>query len=214
MPGFPDRRPPRVILVTDSARLVPEGTESDRAAALERQARAAFAAGVDAVQLREPGFGGATLYALARAIAGAGRLIVTDRADIALAAGAAGVHVRGDGPAPARVRALIGPRMSLSRAVHTVEEAARYGADDALDWLLAGTAFASDSKPGRAPLGVEGLAAITRAAARPVVAIGGITEAHCEAVRAAGAAGIAAIGLFLCDFRAEHVDRLRERSLE
>lgn len=184
---------------------------AERAAAVERQARAAFAAGVDAVQLRESAFDGATLYALARAIAGVGRLIVTDRADIALAAGASGVHLRGDGPDPARVRALVGAKLSVSRAVHTLDEAVRFGADAALDWIVAGTVFASVSKPGRAPLREAGLSAIAGASARPVIAIGGITAANAGAARAAGAAGIAAIGLFLADFGPEHVDTLRER---
>lgn len=183
----------------------------ERAAAVERQARHAFASGVDAVQLREAGFDGATLHAVASAIAPIGRLIITERADIALASGAAGVHLRGDGADPARVRALVGEALSVSRAVHTVEEAARFGADPALDWLVAGTVFASVSKPDRPPLGEAGLAAIAGASARPVVAIGGITAANAGAARAAGAAGIAAIGLFLADFRAEHVDLLRAR---
>ena len=211
MPGFPDRLPPRVILVTDSARLVPGGSLADRAAALERQARAAFAAGVDAVQLREPQFDGATLSALARALAAMGRVIVTDRADIALSAGAAGVHLRGDGPPSAHVRRLIGPSMSLSRAVHSPEEAARAGADEVLDWIVAGTAFASISKPGRAPLGHAGLAAIVEAAGMPVVAIGGIGGATAAAAWEAGVSGIAGIGVFLGDFGPEHVDRLRAR---
>lgn len=214
MPGFPDRRPPRILLVTDSARLVPGGTASERAAALVRQARAAFAAGVDAVQLREPAFDAARLYALVRELSGAGRVIVTDRADIAMDAGASGVHLRGDGPAPARVRALIGRGMTLSRAVHTVEEAARTGADETLDWIVAGAVFPSASKPGGAPLGADRLSAIVAASARPVVAIGGIHEGNAGAVWEAGAAGIAAIGVFLGDLLAEHVDRLRDRSLE
>lgn len=209
MPGSPDRRPPRILLVTDSARLVPGGTRADRAAALERQARAAFAAGVDAVQLREPQLDAATLYALARALAGAGRVIITDRADVAVAAGASGLHLRGDGPPPARVRDLIGPSMTLSRAVHTEDEAARARREGGLDWVVAGTAFASESKPGRAPLGAQGLAAIVAAAGMPVVAIGGIGPATAAAAWAAGVSGIAAIGVFLADFGPEHVDRLR-----
>ena len=190
---------------------MPGGTAADRAAALERQARAAFAAGVDAVQLREPAFDGATLHALARALSGAGRVIVTDRADIAIASGAAGVHLRADGPPPSRVRGLIGASMSLSRAVHTPEEAARAGEDGSLDWIVAGTAFASVSKPGRAPLWEAGLAAIVKASVVPVVAIGGIDEASASRAWASGVSGIAGIGVFLGDFGPEHVDRLRDR---
>lgn len=205
---------PRVLLVTDSRRLVPGGSISDRITALERQARDAFAAGVDAVQIREPDLEGGALLALARAIAALGRAIVTDRVDVAIAAGAAGVHLKGSGPESARVRALLPVPMTLSRAVHDVEEAARAGRDGSLDWLVAGTVFETVSKPGRSLLGPGGLRTLAHASALPVVAIGGITPENAAAARAAGAAGVAAIGLFLGRVRTEYVDRLRERSLE
>ena len=214
MPTFPELRVPRTLLVTDSRRLVPDGSPQQRIAALERQAREAFAAGVDAIQLREPSFTGADLLTAARALAPLGPLIVNDRADIALASGASGVHLRADGPEPRRVRALVGPSLTLSRAVHSAAEAAAWPADGPVDWVIAGTVFETASKPGRAPIGAGGLAAIVRASAVPVVAIGGITAANSLAVFDAGAAGIAAIALFLPLIRAEHVDRLRDRSLE
>lgn len=213
-PGLPSRRPPRVLLVTDSRRLVPRGSVSDRITALERQARDAFAAGVDAVQIREPDLEGGALLALVRAIAALGRVIVTERADVAIAAGAAGVHLKGPGPEPARVRAILPAPMTLSRAVHDVEEAARAGGDPSLDWLVAGTVFETVSKPGRSPLGPAGLRTLARASGLPVVAIGGITLENAAEARAAGAAGVAAIGLFLGRIPTEYVDRLRERSLE
>src|SRR5688572_19234077 len=123
MPAPMSADAPRVLLITDSLRLVPGGSIADRLRAIERQAREAFAAGVDAVQLRERDLDGGALFAAARAVAALGRTIVTDRADVAIAAGAAGVHLRGDGPAPARVRALLPPHMTLSRAVHDAAEA-------------------------------------------------------------------------------------------
>jgi len=214
MSPSPDRRVPRVLLVTDSRRLVPGGTPAARIDALVRQAREAFAAGVDAIHLREPDVDAASLLAAACAMAPLGRLIVGERADVALAAGAAGVHLRGDGPPAARVRALIGDAMTLSRAVHAEREARQWGSDGALDWLVAGTAFETASKPGRAIIGIAGLAAMARASRLPVVAIGGITDGNAPAVRAAGARGVAGIGLFLQPIRRDYVDRLRERSLE
>ena len=213
MPSSPERVP-RLILVTDSRRLAPDGSAVQRADALERQAREAFAAGVDAIQLREPSFSGAELLAVASALAALGPLIVSDRADIAVASGASGVHLRADGPDAVRVRALIGGRLTLSRAVHSIAEAEAAGVDAALDWIVAGTVFETVSKPGRVPLGIPGFGAIVRASTVPVVAIGGITAGNGPAIVAEGAAGIAAIGLFLAPIRAEHVDRLRERSLE
>ena len=205
---------PRVLLITDSLRLVPGGSIAARIEALERQARDAFAAGVDAVQIRERDLDGGALFDLARALAALGRTIVTERADVAMAAGAAGVHLRADGPAPARVRALLPPSMSLSRAVHDPDEAARFGGDHALDWLVAGTAFETASKPGRAPLGACGVGTLARASGRPVVAVGGITPSSARELRGAGVAGVAAIGIFLGRITAENVDRLREASLE
>jgi thiamine-phosphate diphosphorylase len=206
--------PPRVILVTDGRRLVPGATAAERVRALESQARAAFAAGVDAVQIRESDLDGGALFELTRAIAALGRTIVTDRVDVALAAGAWGVHLRGDGPEPARVRALLRRGMTLSRAVHDKDEAEVFGAHPSLDWLLAGTAFATPSKPGRAPLEAEGVRTIARASRLPVIAIGGITPSNAARIRAAGAAGVAAIGIFLGPILTEHVDRLRDASLE
>ena len=67
-----------------------------------------------------------------------------------------------------------------------------------VDYLVSGTVFATRSKPGVAPLGAAGLSAlVTAAAGVPVLAIGGITPDRMTTVQRAGAAGIAAIGLFL-----------------
>lgn len=207
-------RAPGVLLVTDSRRLVPGAPAAERIAALARQARRAFAAGVDAIQVREDDLDGGPLFDLVAAIAPHGRVIVTDRADVAVAAGAAGVHLKSDGPDPERVRALLAPSMTLSRAVHSAEEAAAFGASSSLDWLLAGTVFETVSKPGRPALGASGLRTLARASRRPVVAIGGITPASAPAAYAAGARGVAAIGAFLAEISREYVDSLRDRSLE
>jgi len=68
----------------------------------------------------------------------------------------------------------------------------------AADYLIAGTVFASASKPAdTALLGIDGLRAIAAAVARPVLAIGGVTADRFDDVAAAGAAGVAGIGLFL-----------------
>jgi thiamine-phosphate diphosphorylase len=200
---------PRVVLVTAGHRLTPGAPVAARLRALERQARDAFAAGVDAVQIREDDLEGGALLELTLAIGALGRAIVTDRVDVAVAAGASGVHLKRTGPDAARVRAILPGRMTLSRAVHTAGEAARAG--EALDWLLAGTAFASASKPGRAPLGVEGVRRLAQASRLPVVAVGGVTADNACALVEAGAAGVAGIGLFLASITAEHVDRLRPR---
>jgi len=210
-PGLQPRHVPRVLLVTAGHRLAPGVSIAERIARLARQARDAFAAGVDAVQIREEDLDGGALLDLTSAIAALGRVIVTDRADVAVAAGASGVHLKSAGPAPERVRAILPADMTLSRAVHGVEDASSAGRGGALDWVLAGTAFASVSKPGRAPLGVAGLRAIVQASRVPVVAIGGVTPANARELLGTGAAGVAGIGLFLAGITPEHVDRLRPR---
>jgi thiamine-phosphate diphosphorylase len=201
---------PRVVLVTDSRRLVPQANVAERMRAIKAQAREAFAAGVDAVQIRESDFDGRALLELACAVAALGPAIVTDRLDVALAANASGLHLRADGVEPRRARVLLPPGMTLSRAVHDANEAATYGADAALDWLVAGPAFETHSKPGRAPLGLPVLREIARASRLPVLAIGGVTPSNVRDVQAAGAAGVAGIGTFLPPIRREHVDRLRD----
>src|SRR5439155_9865593 len=124
------------------------------------------------------------------------RVIVNDRLDVAIACGADGVHLRGDSIAVAAVRRVAPRGFIVGRSVHAVEEAlAAAGAD----YLIAGTVFPSASKPRAALLGCDGLAAIARSVDVPVLAIGGITESRVDAVVQAGAAGCAAIGLFIRD---------------
>ena len=192
----------KVILVTDSRRFGAASLPA-RIDALIDQARRAFDAGVDAVQIREADLDARTLFEITRAIASLGPALVTARADVAIAAGAAGVHLKSDGPPPARVRAILPPHMTLSRAVHSVREAERWGHDGSLDWIVAGTVFDTPSKPGRATLGADGLAAIVAASGVPVIAIGGITPVTAARARMAGAAGVAAVSPFLGVFSAE-----------
>ena len=85
----------------------------------------------------------------------------------------------------------------IGRSVHSVDEAVIAAGEGAVDYLIAGTVFPSASKPGEARLlGTVGLAAIVRAAAVPVLAIGGIDLDAVGAVAATGARGFAAIGFF------------------
>ena len=169
-------------------------------------ARAAVAAraGVDVIQVRERDLEDAALLALVREIvrvtAGtAARVIVNDRADLAVLAGAAGVHLRGDSlPAP-RVRAVSPPRFVVGRSVHSLAEIDAAVAAGGCDYLMFGTVFPSAGKPAGHP--VAGLDALRQACIRsplPVIAIGGVDEASAPLVREAGAAGFAAVGLFTC----------------
>jgi thiamine-phosphate diphosphorylase len=171
---------------------------------LVRQVSEAASAGVDLVQIREPNLEPRHLYRLVeRCLAAAAgrrtRILVNDRADVALTAGAHGVHLRADSYAADRVRAIAPSGFIVGRSVHAQDEAAAAIAGGALDYIIFGTVFASASKPpGHRAAGIQGLAAAV-AAARPlpVLAIGGVSTRSAPAIRATGAAGLAAVGLFL-----------------
>ena len=125
-------------------------------------------------------------------------LIVNDRLDVALAAGADGVHLgQDDLPLGAAIAALGPRRAALVIGISThdlaqVDAAVAGGAD----YLGFGPVFATATKANPDPVvGVEGLrSACTRARGVPVVAIGGVTPGHAAALHAAGAAAAAAIG--------------------
>jgi len=171
---------------------------------LVRQVADAAAAGVDLVQIRELILETRELCRLVERCveAAAGlpaRIVVNDRADVALIVGAHGVHLRADSYAADRVRAVAPSGFIVGRSVHDADEAAAVTSGASLDYIVYGTVFASASKtPGHPTTGIEGLAAAV-AAARPVpvLAIGGVSTRSAPAISAAGAAGIAAIGLFL-----------------
>ena len=163
--------------------------------------RAAARAGVQLVHVRQPGWDGGPLLALTRstleAVAGyPTRVIVNDRLDVALAAGAHGVHLRGEScPAP-RVRADAPRGFLIGRSVHSAAEAGDVAAQGGLDYLVFGTTFPTRSKPGRAAARTGTLLAAASAVPLPILAIGGITLDRIPEVARSGAAGICAIGLF------------------
>ena len=122
------------------------------------------------------------------------RILVNERLDVALSAGV-GVHLRDDSVPTDRVRAVTSLGLLVGRSVHTSAAADR--ARNA-DYLVLGTVFPSASKPTvTQPVGLDALARAACRASSPVLAIGGLTLSHVPAVAKAGAAGIAAIGLFL-----------------
>ena len=158
-------------------------------------------AGVHLVQVRERDLEGRALTELvARCVAAVrgtrARIVVNDRVDVAVAAGAHGVHLRADSMAAVRVRTMAPPGFLVGRSVHAHDEALQADASGGLDYLLFGTVFASSSKPGRAPAGTSALAAIAAAVRVPVLAVGGVTPDNLHEVAAAGASGFAAIGMF------------------
>jgi thiamine-phosphate pyrophosphorylase len=190
-----------VHLVTDRTRLAGRaGGRPADASALLAQVEAAVAAGIDVVQVRERDLAARELAAIVTAaVSRSGgsrtRVLVNDRVDVAIACGAAGVHLRGDSLPAARVRSMAPPGFIVGRSVHSVEEAVAEA--PFVDYLIAGTVWATASKPAESPLlGVDGLAAIVRSVAVPVLGIGGVTIARAAPLARAGAAGAAAIALF------------------
>jgi thiamine-phosphate pyrophosphorylase len=202
---FPEQ--PLVCIVTDRRRLVGEAASfEDGRDALVALAEAAASAAVSVIQIRERDLEAAPLAALTAAIVratrgSATRVVVNDRLDVALASGADGVHLRGDSIAPHRARALAPAPFLIGSSVHSAAEARACAAS--ADYLIAGTVFPTPSKPGAARLlSANGLREIVSAVDVPVLAIGGVTIDRIPEVAAAGAAGIAAIGLFASASRA------------
>jgi thiamine-phosphate diphosphorylase len=190
-------RRPAICIVTRGRGAA--GSE-ERGVLLGRLAAAAEA-GATMVQVRERQFDDRQLLRFVEeviaAVRAAGTLVLlNDRSDIALAAGADGVHLKSDGPAVDDVRRLVSPDFMVGRSVHSMPEAESVAAT-ACDYLLFGTIFHSSSKPGDHPTtGVDALAAVCRSVTKPVLAIGGITVDRAAEIAAAGAAGMAAISLF------------------
>jgi len=190
-----------ICLVTDRRRLVAAGAgDLDARSCLLAQARFAAEGGVDLIQVRERDLEAAALAALVSDLLAITRgtptrIIVNDRLDVALAAGADGVHLRADSIAIAAARRLAPAGFLIGRSVHSVEEAAQSG--DA-DYVVAGTVFPTPSKDAsHRLLGIDGLRRLVASTPVPVLAIGGVTAERCDVVAATGVAGVAAIGLFM-----------------
>lgn len=196
---------PSIHLVSSRRRLSPDArTVRDEIVALESLIDEAIDAGVDVVQIRERDLDAGVLVALvgrvvSRAAGAATRVLVNERADVAAAAGAAGVHLPATGMWATRVRS-IDPAWTIGRSIHAGDAPSDRSA---LDYVLFGTVFPSESKTAGEPVaGLDGLREAVRTVDRPVVAIGGITPANAAMCLSAGAAGIAAIGAFLPPGRA------------
>ena len=169
--------------------------------ALIDRVRAAARAGVHLIQVRERDLDGGPLARLTErcveAVLGTrARVLVNDRLDVALAAGAHGVHLRGDSMDASRVRGIAPAGFLIGRSVHSVDEVVRIGANGSLDYLIFGTVFETVSKPAGAAAGLDQLAAVSTATTLPVLAVGGMSPARAAAVARAGAVGLAAISLF------------------
>jgi thiamine-phosphate pyrophosphorylase len=185
-----ERRLPRLHAVTDHAVLARPDFPA--------HARAVLAAGGPdlALHLRGPRTGGRPLFGLAEALVSAARdsgalLVVNDRVDVALAAGADGVQLGRRSMRAEDARGLVGDDRLVGVSVGAADEARAARAAGA-DFLLAGNVYATPTHPGRGGIGLDRLSEMASLGV-PAVAIGGVTPERVAEVRAAGARGVAAI---------------------
>ncbi|HEY9040471.1 MAG TPA: thiamine phosphate synthase [Roseovarius sp.] len=173
-------------------------TDPGAPASVPDQVRAAVAAGVGIVQLRDKHASDADMIAQARALqqitrAAGAALVINDRVQVAIEVGADGLHVgQGDGDIAA-IRARIGPDMALGLSIETLGQLGSIP-PNSVDYLGVGPLRATATKPDAAqPLGMDGLSQIIAATPLPCVAIGGIKRGDLAAIRQAGAVGVAVV---------------------
>jgi thiamine-phosphate diphosphorylase len=191
---------PIICLVTDRERLRPHARLGTQLEAVVAQAEEAGRAGVTLVQIRERDLSARILTELTAGVVAATRgtrtkVVVNDRVDVALSAGADGVHLRGDSFGAVRARVLAPPAWIVGRSIHDVGEAERHARD--VDYVIFGTVFPTASKAGATPAGLAALRSAAAASPCPVLAIGGVSTDNVREAAATGAAGVAAIELFL-----------------
>ncbi len=200
----------QLYYVTDRSQLKGRSLESCISAAID--------AGVDWVQIREKDLSARQLLVLTQDAVkqatahGKTRVMVNDRLDVALAAGAHGVHL-GTRSMPADlVRSLTPAEFLLGVSCHSLEEAKSAQAAGA-NYILLGPIFETPSKlPFGPPLGLSILRKVTQESSIPVLALGGITPDRVSQCLENGAAGIGGIRIFQdCDSMEGLVGKLRGR---
>lgn len=177
----------------------------------------AVRAGVDLVQIREKDLPTRELLALTRQAVEAAkttstRIVVNDRLDVALAAGAAGVHVGTQSLPAEAVRRIVPADFLVGVSCHSLDEAVAAQAAHA-DYIVFGPVFETASKVQYGPpLGLPKLREVTAEVHVPTFALGGITVERARACLDAGAAGIAGISIFqACPSIEERVRELRSQ---
>ena len=180
----------RLIAITDSLR--------DGMAGLTSRAKEAVRGGATMIQLRLKDETPRTLVEVARSLLASipeVPLLVNDRVDVALAAGAHGVHVGVDDLSPASLRRILPREMVIGASVG---DDAEVGRSVGADYVGIGPVFGTGSKSDAGiAIGVLRFAELAGRCGLPAVAIGGVSAANAGVVMAAGASGIAVISALL-----------------
>jgi len=163
----------------------------------DKKLSAALRGGVDLVQLRMKDASDADVLAAAqrfRAICSEHGvpLILNDRPDLAVLAGADGVHIGQDDMSVAQARSIVGPRRLVGLSTHTPEQVDAAFRQD-VDYIGVGPVYATPTKPGRPAVGVDLIAHAAADAPVPFFAIGGIDATNLGMVVAAGARRVAVV---------------------
>ena len=207
---------PIIYLITSGATTIETTPASKEFASVLKLVAAAVAASVSLFQIREKNLQARVLEELTvkaseLTCSSHTRLLVNDRADIARASGADGVHLTTQSLPPAVMRRTFGSGFLIGVSTHSAEEA-RAACDAEADFAVWGPVFATESKRlyGE-PLGTTKLAAVAKDVAPfPILALGGVTIDNAKDCFAAGASGVAGIRLFEGEDLGETVDRIRQ----
>jgi thiamine-phosphate pyrophosphorylase len=201
-----------LYLISDrrALRRIPGKTEPE--AAQIEAIRKATRAGCQLVQIREKDLNPRDMYELARAAVAAShphgaRVLVNDRLDVAIAAGADGVHLRTSSFPASEARAVVRSKelndFIIGVSTHSLAEA-RSAESGGADFIVCGPVYHTPSKQADgAPIGIESFAEICGSVKIPVLALGGIDLTNFQDPLRRGAAGIAAIRLFADEERIE-----------
>src|ERR1044071_3718625 len=194
--------PPILYLITRGATTETTSPESPEFQDILLQIKAAAAAEIALVQIREKRLGARVLLELAeRAVEitreSSTRILINDRADIAAGAGADGVHLTTQSVDTAVIRNSFGDRFLIGASTHCWDEAHQASANGA-DFIVLGPVFPTLSKEQFGPpVGLEKFSAVCgNLGDFPVLALGGVSESNAQLCFEAGASGIAGISLF------------------
>ncbi len=211
---------PILYLITRGATTEATNSSSSEFQDILSQVSSAVEAGIDLIQVREKHLTARVLFELTeRAVKITGatstRLLVNDRADVAVGAGADGVHLTTQSLDAATIRKAFGEDFLIGTSTHSLAEATA-ARDLGADFAVYGPIYQTKSKEQYgAPQGLSNLSEVTRALDRfTVLALGGISASNAKECLEAGACGIAGISVFSAPEKLKRVVRVLRESTE